>query len=39
MLLVMEWRAWPIEKIEEAMPLLCSSNIAGLHRYWQGFAD
>ncbi|BBU70860.1 TPA: type B chloramphenicol O-acetyltransferase CatB10 [Pseudomonas aeruginosa] len=38
MLLKMNWWDWPTEKIEEAMPLLCSSNIVGLHRYWQGFA-
>jgi hypothetical protein len=38
MLLKMKWWDWPTEKIEEAMPLLCSSNIVGLHRYWQGFA-
>lgn len=35
MLLEMEWWTWPDEKIEEAIPLLCSCDIAGLHRYWR----
>ena len=39
MLLEMEWWTWPDEKIEEAMLLLCSCDIAGLHRYWRLFTD
>lgn len=35
MLLEMEWWDWPLEQIKEAMPLLCSSDIAGLYRVWQ----
>ena len=35
MLLAMNWWDWPIDRIEGAMPLLCTSDIAGLHRYWQ----
>lgn len=34
-LLDMQWWDWPIDMIEEAMPLLCSSDIVGLYRYWQ----
>ncbi|MDK5189240.1 type B chloramphenicol O-acetyltransferase, partial [Enterobacter hormaechei] len=26
------------EKIKAAMPMLCSSNIVGLHKYWLEFA-
>ncbi|MCY0986511.1 type B chloramphenicol O-acetyltransferase [Nannocystis sp. ILAH1] len=37
MLLEMAWWDWPLERLHEAMPLLCSSDIAGLHRMWQGF--
>lgn len=36
MLLEMAWWDWPLERLEQAMPLLCSSNIGGLYRYWQG---
>ncbi|WP_262029171.1 type B chloramphenicol O-acetyltransferase [Microvirga sp. Mcv34] len=35
MLLEMAWWDWPVEQIREAMPLLCSSDIAGLHRSWR----
>jgi chloramphenicol O-acetyltransferase type B len=35
MLLEMAWWDWPLERIQEAMPLLCSSDIAGLHRMWR----
>ncbi|WAS99261.1 type B chloramphenicol O-acetyltransferase [Nannocystis punicea] len=35
MLLEMAWWDWPLERIHEAMPLLCSSDIAGLHRMWR----
>ncbi len=34
MLIEMAWWDWPLERIREAMPLLCSSDIAGLHRFW-----
>lgn len=34
-LLEMQWWDWPIEAIQEAMPLLCSSDIDGLYRHWQ----
>lgn len=36
LLLEMAWWDWPLEMIEEAMGLLCSSNIAGLHEFWKG---
>ena len=35
MLLEMEWWDWPLEHLREAMPLLCSDNIAGLYDYWK----
>jgi chloramphenicol O-acetyltransferase type B len=35
MLLELAWWEWPLEQIRDAMPLLCSSDIAGLHRFWQ----
>jgi chloramphenicol O-acetyltransferase type B len=35
MLLEMAWWDWPIEEIKEAMPLLCSSDIAALHANWK----
>ena len=38
MLLEMAWWDWPLERLQEAMPLLCSSDIVGLHRLWQGGA-
>ncbi|WP_406625323.1 type B chloramphenicol O-acetyltransferase [Acidovorax sp. SDU_ACID1] len=38
MLLEMQWWDWPLAQIQHAMPLLCSSDIAGLYRYWQGLA-
>jgi chloramphenicol O-acetyltransferase type B len=31
----MKWWDWPLEKIKEAMPLLCSSDIEGLYHFWQ----
>ena len=36
MLLEMCWWDWPLEQLEDAMPLLCSSDITGLYRLWQG---
>jgi chloramphenicol O-acetyltransferase type B len=36
MLLEMAWWDWPLVRIEEVMPLLCSSDIAGLYRFWRG---
>ncbi|WP_417552251.1 type B chloramphenicol O-acetyltransferase [Marinomonas fungiae] len=38
LLLEMEWWNWPLDRIKMAMPILCSSNIVGLHKYWRGFA-
>lgn len=38
LLLEMAWWDWPIDWIEAAMPLLCTSDIAGLHAYWRGRA-
>lgn len=35
MLLEMAWWDWPIEQIKEAMPLLCSGDIAALHAHWK----
>ncbi|RYE90840.1 MAG: type B chloramphenicol O-acetyltransferase [Myxococcales bacterium] len=35
-LLEMAWWDWPLDRLEAAMPLLCSSDIAGLYRFWQG---
>lgn len=34
MLLEMQWWDWPMARIEEAMPMLCSQDIPGLYRYW-----
>ncbi len=36
LLLEMQWWDWPLEALKGAMPLLCSADIEGLHRYWQG---
>jgi chloramphenicol O-acetyltransferase type B len=38
MLLEMQWWNWPIERLQEAMPLLCSAEIAKLYHYWQDVA-
>lgn len=35
MLLEMAWWDWPLERIRDAMPLLCGGDIPALHRYWQ----
>ena len=35
MLLQMAWWDWPLERIEQAMPLLCASDIEALYRLWQ----
>lgn len=35
MLLEMAWWDWPLDEIRAAMPLLCSSDIAGLYRLWR----
>lgn len=35
MLLEMAWWDWPLDEIRTAMPLLCSSDIAGLYRLWR----
>lgn len=34
MLLDMAWWDWPEEQLQAAMPLLCSGDIAALHRHW-----
>ncbi|MCX5571598.1 type B chloramphenicol O-acetyltransferase [Kaistia nematophila] len=34
MLLEMAWWDWEIERIRDAMPLLCSGDVAALHRHW-----
>lgn len=39
LLLETAWWDWPLEQLAEAMPLLCSSDIAGLHRLWQERGD
>lgn len=35
-LLDMQWWHWPDDLLREAMPLLCSGDIAGLHGLWTG---
>lgn len=35
MLLEMTWWDWPLDKIKQAMPLLCSSDILSLYQDWQ----
>jgi chloramphenicol O-acetyltransferase type B len=35
MLLEMAWWDWPLERIREAIPFMCSSDIAGLYRFWR----
>jgi len=35
MLLEMTWWDWPLDKIKQAMPLLCSSDILSLYQHWQ----
>ncbi|RXJ68255.1 type B chloramphenicol O-acetyltransferase [Halarcobacter ebronensis] len=35
MLLEMSWWDWSLDKIKEAMPLLCSSDIVSLYHFWQ----
>lgn len=37
-LLEMRWWDWPVERIREALPLLCSGDVAGLHAHWRGWA-
>lgn len=39
LLLEMQWWNWPLDKIKQAMPLLCSSRISDLHKYWRGIAS
>ncbi|MBN9164341.1 MAG: type B chloramphenicol O-acetyltransferase [Myxococcales bacterium] len=36
-LLEMAWWSWPTEKLEAAMPLLCSGDIAALYAFWKSF--
>lgn len=35
MLLEMSWWDWEIERIRDAMPLLCSGDVTALHRHWR----
>lgn len=35
MLLEMAWWDWSLDRIQGAMKLLCSADIAGLYRYWK----
>ena len=35
MLLAMQWWEWPELHIQQAMPLMCNSDIAALYQYWQ----
>jgi len=35
MLLEMAWWDWPLERIREAIPFMCGSDIAGLYRFWR----
>lgn len=35
MLLEMAWWDWPDDRLQAAMPLLCSSDIEALHQFWQ----
>ena len=35
MLLEMAWWDWPLERIREAIPFMCSSDIAALYRFWR----
>lgn len=35
MLLEMAWWDWPLDRIQRAMKLLCSADIAGLYRSWK----
>ncbi len=34
-LLEMAWWDWPTDRLAEAMPLLCSADIAGLYAFWR----
>ena len=35
MLLEMRWWDWPLERINAAMPLLCSGQVERLHEFWR----
>lgn len=35
LLLEMAWWDWPLERIRDAMPLLCVGEVSALHRYWR----
>jgi chloramphenicol O-acetyltransferase type B len=35
LLLEMAWWDWPVEKLSEAMKVLTSGDVAGLHRFWR----
>lgn len=38
MLLEIAWWDWPVERIRDALPLLCAGDIAALHRFGRGDA-
>ncbi|UQA60560.1 type B chloramphenicol O-acetyltransferase [Polyangium aurulentum] len=38
MLLEMAWWDWPLERLKDAMKLLCSNDIAALHRHWKAWS-
>lgn len=38
MLLEMAWWDWPVERIRQALPLLCSEDVPGLHSLWRSWA-
>ncbi|MTI16793.1 type B chloramphenicol O-acetyltransferase [Rhodobacteraceae bacterium RKSG542] len=37
MLLEMKWWDWSEAQLADAMPIMCSEDIAGLYAYWQGY--
>ena len=39
MLLEMKWWDWDDARLGEAMPLLCSGDIAALHAFWREWAE
>lgn len=39
MLLEMRWWDWPLERINAAMPLLCSGQVERLHEFWRSGRD
>jgi len=39
MLMQMKWWDWDDARLGEAMPMLCSGDIAGLHAFWRKWAE